>query len=289
MDKVFIFLNAQFDSVYVPKMTITDLIEIIIISIGIYYVINWFRTTRAWVLLKGIFVILFFVALAAIFKFNTILWIFKNIINVGIIAIIIIFQPEFRRAFEQLGSKNILSSLFSFDEEHVKNNKLTDRTINELVKASFEMSGVKTGALIVIEKLVGLGEYERTGINVDAIVSSQLLLNIFEHNTPLHDGAVIIRGNRVVAATCYLPLTDSMYISKDLGTRHRAGIGISEVSDSITIIISEETGAVSIAYGGNLIRNLTPDSLKVELSVLKSTSKDAMRFKLWKGRVNNEK
>ncbi len=289
MEKLFVFLNTQFDSVYVPKMTITDLIEIIIIAIGIYYVINWFRTTRAWVLLKGILVILFFVALAAIFKFNTILWIFKNTINVGIIAIIIIFQPEFRRALEQLGSKSLVSSIFSFDEEHIRSNKLTDKTINELVKASFEMSKVKTGALMVIEKQVGLGEYERTGIGVDAVVSSQLLLNIFEHNTPLHDGAVIIRGNRIIAATCYLPLTDSMYVSKDLGTRHRAGIGISEVSDSITIIISEETGAVSVAYGGNLVRNLTPDSLKEELSLLKSTSKESIRFNFWKGRVKNEK
>ncbi len=289
MDKLFIFLNTQFDSVYVPKMTMTDLMEIIIISIGIYYVINWFRTTRAWVLLKGILVILFFVALAAIFKFNTILWIFKNTINVGIIAIIIIFQPEFRRALEQLGSKGIVASLFSFDEEHIKNNKLTDKTIAELVKASFEMSKVKTGALIVVENQVVLGEYERTGIGVDAVVSSQLLLNIFEHNTPLHDGAVIIRGNRVIAATCYLPLTDSLYISKDLGTRHRAGIGISEVSDSITIIVSEETGAVSVAYGGNLVRNLTPDSLKEELAHLKKTTKESMRFNLWKGRVKDEK
>lgn len=288
IDKIFAFLNAQFDNVYIPRMTLGDLLEIIIISVCIYYVINWFMTTRAWVLLKGLLVLLFFVAIAAVLKLNTILWIFKNTISVGIIAVIILFQPEFRRALEQLGRKNILSTLFSIDDERDRGNKLTERTISELVKACVEMSKDKTGALIVIERQVALGEYERTGINVDAVVSSQLLLNIFENNTPLHDGAIIVRGNRVIAATCYLPLTDSLDISKELGTRHRAGLGISEVSDSTTLIVSEETGYISIASGGRLIRNLSQERLYDELKKLMNV-KEATRFSRWKERVKHEK
>ncbi len=288
MEKILTFLNTQFDRVYIPKMNITDIIEIIIISVVIYYIINWFKTTRAWVLLKGILVLLFFMGIAAIFKLNTILWIFENTINVGIIALIIVFQPEFRRVLEQLGRRNIVSSLFSFDEQKDKTGRFNEKTINEIVKASFEMSKTKTGSLMVIEKQVALGEYERTGIKLDGVVSSQLLENIFEHNTPLHDGAVIIRGNRIVAATCYLPLTDSIQVSKELGTRHRAGLGISEVSDSLTIIVSEETGHVSVAVAGKLVRNIAPDHLRGELNKFMSNSKDSTRFGKWKERVKHE-
>ena len=151
----------------------------------------------------------------------------------------IIFQPELRKALENLGGKNVLGKLFDFGK--VEENKFSDHTIDELIKACYAMGKVKTGALIVIEDEILLNEYVRTGIDIDAIISSQLLINIFEKNTPLHDGAVIVRGDRVVSATCYLPLSDSMTLSKDLGTRHRAAVGISEVSDSLTIVVSEET------------------------------------------------
>lgn len=161
--------------------------------------------------------------------------------------------------------------------------------MNELIKAAFEMSKNKTGALIVIEQNVALGDYERTGIPIDAVVSSQLLVNIFEHNTPLHDGAVIMRNNRIVAATCYLPLSDSLEINKELGTRHRAGIGISEVSDSMTIIVSEETGDVSVAVGGELFRGLDADNLRKKLSYIQNKSLDVKRFRLWKGKKNEGK
>ncbi len=289
MEKILAYINSQFDNVYIPNLHITDAIEIIILAIGVYYVINWFRTTRAWVLLKGILVLLIFVAIAAVFKFNTILWLFKNTISVGVIAICIIFQPELRRALEQIGRKSLVSSIFSFEDDKNKGDSITKKTISEVVKASFEMSRMKTGALMVFQQEVALGEYIRTGIDIDALVTSQLILNIFEHNTPLHDGAVIIKNNRVVAATCYLPLTDSLEISKELGTRHRAGLGISEVSDSLTIIVSEETGNVSMAYAGKITRNLTPDSLTKALEKLKKQKKETARFKLWKGRVKNEK
>ena len=158
-----------------------------------------------------------------------------------------------------------MASIFPLDAGKEVQERFTDKTINELVKACFDMGEARTGALIVIEQNIRLSEYERTGINVDAVLTSQLLINIFEHNTPLHDGAVLVRGNRIVAATCYLPLSDNMELSKQLGTRHRAGVGISEVSDSLTIIVSEETGQVSMAQNGQLSRGLTSAELRSAL------------------------
>lgn len=288
METVVTFFKTYFDWLYIPEITIIDIIEIIIIAFVIYHVINWFKTTRALTLLKGIAVLLVFMGIAALFKFNTILWIFKNTISVGIIAVIIIFQPEFRRALEQLGRRDLVTSLFGMDDQKEKRDKLSDKSVSELAKAVFEMAKNKTGALIVIEKNVALGEYERTGISIDSVISSQLLINIFEHNTPLHDGAIIVRNNRIVSATCYLPLTDSLEVNKELGTRHRAGIGISEVSDSLTIIVSEETGNVSVAVGGNLKRNLDSDGLKKELLYIQNKSVEKNRFKRWKGRIGHE-
>ena len=196
----------------------------------------------------------------------------------------IVFQPELRRALEQLGEQKLLSSIVSFDGLKDIQERFSDRTVEELIKGTMAMAKVKTGALIVIEKNTPLTEYERTGIQVDAIVTSQLLINIFEHNTPLHDGAVIIRGNRVTSATCYLPLSDNMELSKELGTRHRAGVGISEVTDSMTIIVSEETGKVSIAENGRLIRSVTEDELRKYLMVTQDKSVESQKFKLWKGK-----
>ena len=266
-EKASIYLNL-------PKITMTDVVEILIITFLFYYMLVWIKNTRAWVLLKGIMVILLFVLVAAVFQMNTIIWIAKNTLSVAITAIVIIFQPEIRKALENLGQKNFLTSFFAFDFSKGEIAKFTDKTINELVKACYEMGKVKTGALIVIEDEIVLSEYERTGIAVDGILTSQLLINIFEKNTPLHDGAVIVRGDRVVSATCYLPLTDSLSISKDLGTRHRAAVGISEVSDSLTIVVSEETGKVSIAMGGELYRNVDAEFLKNKLSFIQHREKN---------------
>ena len=169
----------------------------------------------------------------------------------------------------------------------VENGKFSDKTITELVKACYEMGKVKTGALIVVEDEIVLTEYERTGIAVDGILTSQLLINIFEKNTPLHDGAVIVRGDRVVSATCYLPLTDSLSLSKDLGTRHRAAVGISEVSDSLTIVVSEETGKVSIALDGELYRNVDAEFLKNKLSYIQKREQDTSKAKSWRGRLKD--
>ena len=183
-----------------------------------------------------------------------------------------------------------MASFFTLDAGKEVQERFTDKTINELVKACFDMGEARTGALIVIEQNIRLSEYERTGINVDAVLTSQLLINIFEHNTPLHDGAVLVRGNRIVAATCYLPLSDNMELSKQLGTRHRAGVGISEVSDSLTIIVSEETGQVSMAQNGQLSRGLT--SAELRSALIKAQNKKVVTNSklrhLLKGRMRHE-
>ncbi len=270
-----------------PQITPIDIIEIIILTFLIYQIIKWIKNTRAWMLSRGILVVAAFYIIAAVFRMNTILYIANKTINVGIIAVIIVFQPEFRTALEQLGRKNIVTSFFSAPGGKNQEVRFTDFTIDEIVRASFEMGKVKTGALIVVEQNVALGEYERTGIELDALVSGQLLINIFEHNTPLHDGAIIIRGDRIVSATCYLPLSDSMRLSKALGTRHRAGVGLSEVADALVIIVSEETGAVSLAFGGELIRNIDADYLRAKLAYIQKRSIDVKKLKLWKGRENS--
>ena len=269
------------------QMSLTDIIEIIIISVLIYYMLVWIKDTRAWMLLRGILVILAFVLLAVLFEMNTIVWIADKLFNVAMIAVVVIFQPEMRKALENLGRKNILVNLFNFDFNKVENGKFSDKTITELVKACYEMGKVKTGALIVVEDEIVLTEYERTGIAVDGILTSQLLINIFEKNTPLHDGAVIVRGDRVVSATCYLPLTDSLSLSKDLGTRHRAAVGISEVSDSLTIVVSEETGKVSIALDGELYRNVDAEFLKNKLAYIQKREQDTSKVKSWRRRLKD--
>lgn len=272
-----------------PKITMTDVVEIIIIAFLLYYMLVWIKNTRAWNLLKGLMIVLLFVLVAALFQMNTIIWIAKNTVNVLVIALVVIFQPEMRKALENLGRKNLLVSLFPFDMSKGESVKFSDKTINEMVKACYEMGKVKTGALIVVEDEILLTEYERTGITVDGVLTSQLLINIFEKNTPLHDGAVIVRGDRVVAATCYLPLTDSLSISKDLGTRHRAAVGISEASDSLTIVVSEETGRVSIALGGELYRNVDAEFLRNKLTFLQKRERELSKIELLKRRLKDAK
>ena len=266
-----------------------DVVEILIISYLLYHILVWIKNTRAWSLLKGIIVIAAFILVAALFEMKTILWIVENAFSVAIIAVVVILQPELRKALEELGRKNLISSILPFDTAKTsETGRFTDKTINEISKACVEMGKVKTGALIVVEQNQSLAEYERTGIDVDGIVTSQLLINIFEHNTPLHDGAVIVRGDRIISATCYLPLSDNMALSKDLGTRHRAGVGISEVTDSMTVIVSEETGKISVAYEGNLTRSLDGEAVKEKLRLIQS-EEDTKKHILWKGRSKGEK
>lgn len=273
---------------FLPKITYMNIVEILIIAFLMYEILLWIKNTRAWMLLRGIVLILGFAIFAYLLRLDTILWILEKTALIGATAVLIIFQPELRRALEQLGSKNLINMLLPFDDAK-PNDEFTEKTVSELVRASFEMAKVKTGALMVIERGASLKDIERTGIEVDGVVTSQLLINIFEHNTPLHDGAVIIRGNRVAAATCYLPLSDDGSINKALGTRHRAAVGISEVTDSLTIVVSEETGRVSLADHGNLRKVKDADSLNRELSELFVQAEPAGRFKLWKGRLRDER
>lgn len=266
----------------------SDIVEIFVIAFGVYQVIKWVKGTRAWMLVKGLSALTLIAVIAMIFELNTILWIFSKTLNVGIIAIIIVFQPELRKALEQLGRKSVLSSIGVFDDGKNSSEKLTVEAIDAILKAVNEMSKTKTGALIVVEQDIRLDEYARTGILLDCVITSQVLINIFEKNTPLHDGAVIISRNRVVAATCYLPLSDNMTLSKELGTRHRAAVGLTEVTDSIIIVVSEETGAISMALGGNLIRNVDTEYLKNKLVYVQKKVVDVNKFKLWKGRRRHD-
>ena len=289
MENIWEILDNYITKISLPKIGIIDIIEILLISVFVYQFMLWIKNTRAYTLMKGILIVVAFIFIAYVFEMNTILWIVQKLGSVMIMAILVIFQPELRKVLEQLGEKKYIASLIPFDSGKEVKERFTDKTIGEIARACFDMGEVKTGALIVIEGDIILSEYERTGIMIDSLVSSQLIINIFEHNTPLHDGAVIVRNNRIVAATCYLPLSDNMALSKQLGTRHRAGVGISEVSDSLTIIVSEETGKVSTALGGKLNRDVSMEELKSELRILQNkTTIETSKFKLWKGRFKHD-
>ncbi len=281
MDRIF----SKYFSI--PNFYFTDIVEIVLIAILLYYVILWFRKSRAWSLLKGITVLVVIMVIAALLNLSTIVWLVNKTLSAGIIALVIIFQPELRRALEELGKKNVLFKVLKIGG-NLMDDTFDDQSIDEITRATLEMAKAKTGALIVISQEHDLQQYIETGIQINANITSQLLINIFEKNTPLHDGAVIIRGNRIVAATCYLPLSESISLSKDLGTRHRAGLGISEVTDCIVIIVSEETGSISIAKEGKLIRNADAAILKSELHKAQGSEEDKKSKKFWKGRDRSE-
>ena len=278
------------ESWYFPQIRVVDAVEILIITFLFYQIILWIKNTKAWMLLRGILVVALFILVAAVFKMYTILWIAQNSLPVMATAVVIIFQPELRRALEKLGEKQFVPNMVALDKRGKDNVRFSQKTIDGIVEASFAMGAVKTGALIVVEQAIMLTEYESTGIALDCIVSPQVLINIFEHNTPLHDGAIIVRGDRIVSATCYLPLSDNMGISKELGTRHRAEVGMSEVSDALIVTVSEETGYVSVAMGGQLVRNVTPEYLKKRLESISKKSVEIGRLKkIWKGWRSHEK
>ncbi|MCR5742145.1 MAG: diadenylate cyclase CdaA [Lachnospiraceae bacterium] len=260
------------------SFNISNVVEILVLAVCIYYIILWFMKTKAWTLLKGLVIILFIMFIAQIFQMKVISAIISSAFSVGILALLILFQPEIRRALESIGQRNFMQNILNFDDR-AREMHFSNKSMEEIIRACYDMGEVRTGALIVMENNVSLGEYEKTGIKLDAEISSQLLIQIFEKNTPLHDGAIIVRSDRIVAATCYLPVSANMSISKSLGTRHRAGIGISEVSDSLTIIVSEETGHVSLAYGGEIIRNVDRDTLRKYL--IKVQNRPAVKSRKW--------
>ena len=260
-------VNTYLTRLNLPNVTLTliDILEILILAWLVYRLLNWIQSSHAWTLLRGIMVIAAALALIYLLQMDTLIYIINQGLSIAIITLVVVFQPELRKVLESLGERELLNHSVLFGSSRNYTSRFSDRTLDEIVRACLEMSAERTGALIVIEQNENLREYERTGIEIDALVTSQLLINIFEHNTPLHDGAVIIRGDRVIAATCYLPLSDNKSLSKALGTRHRAGVGVSEATDSLTIIVSEETGAISLAFRGALQRSVTEMTLRDRL------------------------
>lgn len=265
-----------------PLDIIRTVADITIVSYVTFKIVVLVRETRAWQLLKGILFILVASQLSAVLGLRTIEFILKNTISVLAIAMIVLFQPELRRGLEQIG-RSRFKDLFNFEEEGYKIK--TTAAIEEIVKACTDMSKQYTGALIVIERDTKIGEIINTGIHLDSNVSAELLMNIFTPNTPLHDGALIIRDNKIKAAACFLPLTDNPNLSKELGTRHRAALGITEVSDCIAIVVSEESGKISFALNGGLTRSLTPDILRKALNknLLEKVASNK-KITLWKAR-----
>ncbi|MCD8326715.1 MAG: diadenylate cyclase CdaA [Lachnospiraceae bacterium] len=279
------------------NLTVIDVLEMLILAWLIYKILGWIQSTRTFVLLRGIAVIGLFLLVAEILDMTAILWVAKNVVSVALMAIVVIFQPELRKMLEELGKNNIFR-LVNLGDRMNPEGKFSDKTMQSIVKACTIMSKDKTGALILLENYQKLTDYVETGIEIDAVVSMQLLVNIFEHNTPLHDGAVVISGDRVVAATCYLPLSEDMSVSKELGTRHRAALGASENTDAFVIVVSEETGQITVAREGVLSRGLSPDQLLEQLSSFrqkedkaeesKPRRRDWFRSK-WEERKQNEK
>lgn len=246
------------------KIEIKNILEMLILAVLIYYLIAWIKKSRAWVLLRGVVTLFIFIILANVLELNVLSYIADRTLSILVIALLVLFQPELRAALEQIGQGKLLRYFLRAGRS--KNDALyAPEVIEAIVEASYAMGEQKTGALIVMEREINLSNYIKTGIKLDSTVSSALLINIFEHNTPLHDGAVILQGNRLAAATCYLPLSQNMSIGKELGTRHRAAIGLSEETDSWIVVVSEETGWVSLARGGQLLQNLKPEDLKNEL------------------------
>lgn len=241
----------------------TALVDIGVVAYVFYRLLVLIRGTRAIQLIKGVVVLLVATSVSQWLGLRTVQWLLSQITVALVVALPIVFQPELRKALEQLGRGRLFSrSLEELGDEGRKN------LIDDVIKAVDRLSRNKTGALLVIERETGLKEYIETGVKIDGIVSSEFLINIFVPNTPLHDGAIILRGNRVAAAGCFLPLTDAPDLSPELGSRHRAGLGITEHSDALALIVSEETGSVSLAHSGKLIRNLDGKTLKEMLSAM---------------------
>ena len=270
---------------YIKLLKVTDLIDIVIVAIIIYYLIKLLRETRAAQLVKGLALLLAIFVASDWLHLNTLHYILSSTMQIGVFALVVIFQPELRNMLERIGRLKFESFLeFTNDTDTEE----TQAMLESVVKAACDMSQTRTGALIVIERSTNLNDYIHTGTKIDASISSRLLENIFVPNTPLHDGAVIISNNRAVAASCLLPLTDKLNLSRDLGTRHRAAIGLSECTDAVIIVVSEETGKISIALNGTLTRNLSEATLTTALknTVIrpKQESDHSEKRKFWRAK-----
>jgi len=265
-----------------PDIGPTELLDIIILCGIIYYILRWIRQTHAWALLKGIVIVVLIALVAFLFDLVTVIWVVQNALAMGLIALVILFQPELRKALEQLG-RGVGAGFSNFSAvEHTKKSGATSQSIDEIASAVITMASRRIGALICVERNVSLSDIAATGIPIDSAITRQLIMNIFAPLTPLHDGAMIISHNRVVSAACILPLT-AEDIDHELGTRHRAALGVSEVSDALVIVVSEETGTVSAASTGKLERHLTEGKLRELLSA--EIAEDTKRRLIpWKSR-----
>ncbi|MDO5715039.1 MAG: diadenylate cyclase CdaA [Tissierellia bacterium] len=270
---------------YFSLVGLRDIIDMAIVSVLIYFVLKLIRGTRAEQLSRGILVILILTKISQVLDLYTVNWLLYNLITLGFMAILIVFQPELRRGLEVIGRSSSLRGNFGSNKEK------TPETVQEICDAVASLSRQKIGALIVFERKTGLSEIMKTGTEINGLVSSGLLINIFIPNTPLHDGAVIIKGNQLLAAACFLPLSDSVTISKELGTRHRAGIGITEKSDCMSLMVSEETGSISIAENGVISRYLDIETLESILLDIYNPSVNTVTNPLnhWRGFETDEK
>lgn len=259
------YLSEFLRSISLLRITPFDIIDIAIVSFVVYKIIMWIKDTRAYQLIKGIVILIVITQFSKWLNLNVINWLLTNTLSYGVLALLIVFQPELRRALEQIGRSQIWGKFFWFGSDE-ETKVRWQNSIEEIIKAIIYLSKNKIGALIVIEGQTKIGDIINTGIIVDSEISSQLLINIFIPNTPLHDGAVVIRDGKIKAAACFLPLSENRYISKELGTRHRAALGISENSDATAIVVSEETGTISVAFNGGLTRNLGTEALRKILS-----------------------
>ncbi len=265
------FFSVLFDNL--SLLRISDFIDVAIVAFVIYKGINLIRETRASQLIKGIVVLVAFMYVSGLLRLNTVNFILENTLQIGLIAILIMFQPELRRALEKVGTTSLTKFLKINDEDEVEND------IEEICAAVSKLSATKTGALIIIERKTKLGDVMSSGTIIDSAISHGLLVNIFVPNTPLHDGAVIIGDNRIKAAACFLPLTQNNSFSKEMGTRHRAAIGISEVADCIALVVSEETGIISMAMNGSIEREFTTLSLKNRINDILESDKPSDTYK----------
>lgn len=258
-------MEQQFRNI-IPPFGFVDLLDVVIVAVVLYKLYGMIKDTRAVTLLKGLLVILVAALLSNWLHLNSLYWLLGKTLTVVAVALPVVFQPELRRALEHIGRGRLFTKSGRLNQEEVS------LLFRDVAKAAVTLARTKTGALIVIERETGLNDYAESGIRIDGLVSSELLLNCFVPNTPLHDGALIMRGNRVVAAGCLLPLTERSGLDKELGTRHRAAIGLSEQSDAVVVVVSEETGLISLAVGGRLERGMDSASLQSrleELTVLK--------------------
>lgn len=268
---------------YKQFIRIMDIIDILIVAYAIYKLIKLVRETRAAQLIKGIILLVVAMQLSSLFNLYMVNYVLKNAMQVGVIAIFVVFQPELRRALEKMG-RSKFSKVLSFDDDDIE--EKNSHTVDQICQAVKSLSDNRIGSLMILERDTKIGDIIRTGVTLNSEVSVELLINIFVPNTPLHDGAVVIRDNKITAAACFLPLTQNSELNIELGTRHRAAIGITETSDCVALVVSEETGKISLALEGTLTRNLTVESLERALTKIMSPEPNQLnnrKFKIWKG------